>query len=204
MTDSDYLEIPAHWIGAGLTPPELILMALIDQCWQEGQTCPSDEFLIRHLYIHPQKVQRLMRSLDTKGWIIRESAVNRSLQGGRIRYIKPTERDDPPNELCLQCGTSLPIVSQEGCSGHGRLICERCAGGSRDDAHAPISERLRWQVFKRDGYACLSCGATEYLRADHVVPRSEGGPTEIGNLQTLCRSCNSRKGTKTADYRVEA
>lgn len=55
---------------------------------------------------------------------------------------------------------------------------------------------LRWQVFERDNFTCLGCGSRRLLSADHIFPLSKGGQTILENLQTLCRSCNSRKGTK--------
>jgi hypothetical protein len=40
------------------------------------------------------------------------------------------------------------------------------------------------------------------LRVDHVVPRSWGGPDDIGSYQTLCEECNSGKSnTDWADFR---
>lgn len=42
---------------------------------------------------------------------------------------------------------------------------------------------------------CACCGATE-THMDHVVPVSRGGSHGIGNLQPLCKSCNSSKGSK--------
>lgn len=59
-----------------------------------------------------------------------------------------------------------------------------------------IPEGLRWQVFRRDGYACVECDSRDRLTADHVIAESKGGPTTLDNLRTLCRSCNSRKGAK--------
>jgi len=47
---------------------------------------------------------------------------------------------------------------------------------------------------------CLCCGA-DGVTVDHVVPLSKGGSNALENIQPLCRSCNCRKGTKTADYR---
>lgn len=60
----------------------------------------------------------------------------------------------------------------------------------------PIPTELRWAVFRRDGYRCVHCGYDADLTADHIEPEVKGGRTGIDNLQTLCRSCNSKKGAK--------
>lgn len=41
------------------------------------------------------------------------------------------------------------------------------------------------------------------LSMDHIVPLSRGGADTANNIQPLCRVCNSRKGTRTIDYRKE-
>lgn len=56
-----------------------------------------------------------------------------------------------------------------------------------------ITETLRNKVFKRDGYKCVKCGATEDLTPDHIIPFVKGGPTTYENLQTLCKTCNYKK-----------
>jgi hypothetical protein len=61
---------------------------------------------------------------------------------------------------------------------------------------APISESLRRLIYERDGWACLHCGAAEDLSLDHIWPWSKGGSDTEDNLQTLCRSCNSKKGAR--------
>lgn len=61
-----------------------------------------------------------------------------------------------------------------------------------------ISANLRLKVLKRDGYRCKCCGSQEDLEADHVKAESRGGPTTFENLQTLCRTCNQRKGARDA------
>ena len=62
-----------------------------------------------------------------------------------------------------------------------------------------------WKILvKSMGSCCLSCGEAgtwRTLTVDHVVPISEGGTNNIGNIQPLCGACNSSKGTKKTDYR---
>lgn len=44
---------------------------------------------------------------------------------------------------------------------------------------------------------CNYCGKTEEQTLDHCIPLARGGDHSIGNLQTLCKSCNSAKRHKT-------
>ncbi len=63
----------------------------------------------------------------------------------------------------------------------------------------PLDSRLRHEVFKRDKYKCLECGATnkdKILHADHIIPKSQDGVDELSNLQTLCDDCNFAKSDK--------
>lgn len=54
------------------------------------------------------------------------------------------------------------------------------------------------------GDRCLACGDEEAaLTADHVVPLSKKGSNGIENIQPLCQSCNSKKGTRVIDYRPD-
>ena len=62
---------------------------------------------------------------------------------------------------------------------------------------AVVPTALRWAVFKRDGYRCRSCSAHDDLTADHINPEINGGKAVLENLQTLCRSCNSKKGCRS-------
>lgn len=50
-------------------------------------------------------------------------------------------------------------------------------------------------------HRCLRCKKRRKLTADHVVPISKGGTSAISNIQPLCRACNSKKHTKSTDYR---
>jgi 5-methylcytosine-specific restriction endonuclease McrA len=63
-----------------------------------------------------------------------------------------------------------------------------------------------WKALvKRYGGKCLCCGRDDVkLTADHVVPVSKGGTSNIDNLQPLCQTCNSKKRDKIIDYRPDS
>ncbi len=65
---------------------------------------------------------------------------------------------------------------------------------------AKMSDSLRYDVLRRDGFKCQICGATAQegakLHVDHIVPVSKGGKTELSNLRTLCDRCNMGKSDK--------
>lgn len=53
---------------------------------------------------------------------------------------------------------------------------------------------VRLRAKRRDGWACVKCGAKGRIEVDHIVPLRDGGaPYELGNLQCLCVPCHSRK-----------
>lgn len=59
-----------------------------------------------------------------------------------------------------------------------------------------VSKKLRFEVFKRDGFACQYCGSTPpnaVLECDHIEPKSKGGADEIDNLVCACFECNNDK-----------
>lgn len=63
----------------------------------------------------------------------------------------------------------------------------------------PISKKKRFDVFKRDGFACQYCGATPpnaVLHVDHIIAVAEGGGNDITNLTTSCAACNLGKGAR--------
>jgi 5-methylcytosine-specific restriction endonuclease McrA len=61
---------------------------------------------------------------------------------------------------------------------------------------------VEWiELCNRYGNLCLACGKKRKLTADHVVPVSKGGTSNIANIQPLCGPCNSRKHDGTTDFR---
>lgn len=63
-----------------------------------------------------------------------------------------------------------------------------------------VTDSLRYDVLKRDGFRCCVCGATASdgvkLEVDHIIPVSKGGKSTMDNLQTLCERCNRGKRDK--------
>jgi hypothetical protein len=59
-----------------------------------------------------------------------------------------------------------------------------------------ISNRLRYEVLRRDLFTCRYCGASApwaVLEMDHVTPRKLGGRDVLENLVTACKPCNNGK-----------
>lgn len=62
---------------------------------------------------------------------------------------------------------------------------------------------IRDAVLERDGYVCQACKNPVQgpdATVDHIIPAALTGEpvNNMSNLRTLCRSCNSKKGTKTS------
>lgn len=63
-----------------------------------------------------------------------------------------------------------------------------------------ISKKVRFEVFKRDGFTCQYCGAhppQAILHVDHIIPVAEGGGNEDTNLVTACDHCNLGKSANS-------
>lgn len=58
-----------------------------------------------------------------------------------------------------------------------------------------VTQKVRKQVYERDGYMCVSCGRTETLTLQHRASRGMGGSKTrdgIENLLTMCAIENQR------------
>lgn len=63
-----------------------------------------------------------------------------------------------------------------------------------------VTNKIRFEIFDRDDYRCVICGADAALDSsvnldvDHIIPVSKGGKSTPENLRTLCSRCNNGKG----------
>lgn len=79
------------------------------------------------------------------------------------------------------------------CLGCRRLIRvgSRCPSCKRASPYQRVAwRRVAAQVVARDG-ACVRCGGGYMLSAHHITPRTEGGPDQPDNLETLCVRCHA-------------
>lgn len=138
-----------------------------------------------------------MKTTDI-GYINKNNQKNLAYRG-----ISETHYNQKFFELeCLDCGHRYMA---NGCDVWLRK-CPRC-GEKKPKSHTThktqssrtISDKLRYQVLKRDNFKCCACGSSPAkdpaveLHIDHIVPWSKGGETKPDNLQTLCSRCNIGK-----------
>lgn len=65
-----------------------------------------------------------------------------------------------------------------------------------------MSKKLRFEIFKRDGFSCQYCGATPpavVLEVDHINPVANGGDNDPDNLICACFNCNRGKAANSLD-----
>jgi hypothetical protein len=60
-----------------------------------------------------------------------------------------------------------------------------------------IPSHVKLEVWKRDQAKCVTCGSTDNLHFDHILPFSKGGSSLIAkNIQLLCARHNLEKSDK--------
>jgi 5-methylcytosine-specific restriction protein A len=70
--------------------------------------------------------------------------------------------------------------------------------GLRSGTHVYYTSRwarLRWMALRRDGFACVQCGARADLECDHIISirKAPERAYDLANLQTLCITCHTEK-----------
>ena len=59
-----------------------------------------------------------------------------------------------------------------------------------------ITQKVKDNVWNRDGGRCVECDSNENLEFDHIIPHSKGGANTYRNIQLLCQDCNRTKSAK--------
>jgi len=96
---------------------------------------------------------------------------------------------------------TLRLLRQEGWKidvrGDGYVMLVSLEKGFARGKRKAINEKIRYQVFSRDGFRCKACGRGAddgvKLVVDHIRPVDWGGTNDMSNLITLCEKCNRGK-----------
>ena len=62
-----------------------------------------------------------------------------------------------------------------------------------------FDESIKTTIYEKQNQKCAKCnvlGEIETMEADHIVPWSKGGKTNLENCQMLCKKCNREKSDK--------
>lgn len=93
------------------------------------------------------------------------------------------------------------------CEQHKRAstgsFADRERGSRKDRGYGHDWDKKRERILKRDNGLCQEClrnglltpvGHKPYSAyCDHIINKAEGGTDDDDNLQTLCRSCHTKK-----------
>jgi len=120
-------------------------------------------------------------------------------------------RDGMAWRICRKCNELKPARKATPSSptkdGY-RVTCLDCSGHMLREAKRRASKRAsgrgvtaeEWRaILAAFGHHCAYCGAGGRMTMDHVVPLSRNGEHAPSNVVPACRSCNSRKNTKTPE-----
>lgn len=120
-------------------------------------------------------------------------------------YIQMAKSEPPRLDLLLAklnnwLQRDMGIVEEDdsGASSTQEMAERRAA--KLAESKVRVMPAIRWQVFQRDQWRCVSCGRNSHddaiLHVDHIVPRSLGGQDLLSNFQTLCDVCNVGKSNR--------
>lgn len=125
-------------------------------------------------------------AVGPKAYVLRWGSWNKALKAFVDRVNSDAPESAPENHV------QAPTVPQS--------FTQRRTSVSERQERRDIPLGLRYRVLKTDFFKCVLCGASPatdpriVLHVDHIHPFTLGGRTELGNLRTLCSSCNLGKG----------
>lgn len=173
---------------------------------------PNQGYQKGHKSFHTEESRRkigLSRLGKKRPGIILRGEAHPSWKGGLPKCLSCGERvKDPHSIRCRACwfaykkdkAQEYAPIKQAKRLWNNKLRQDRKRGAI--GAHtAEQWEMLRAQY----NFMCLSCMRFEpeiKLTEDHILPLSKDGSNHIFNIQPLCKSCNSIKGTNIIDFAI--
>ena len=114
----------------------------------------------------------------------------------RLRYVSKKGKVDVSKNENFDYVVLNRILDSVSTKRVDRQTYERLATAER----AMLSDSMRYDILKRDGFRCVLCGMSvkdgAVLHVDHIIPVSKGGKSVPDNLRTLCEKCNLGKSNK--------
>lgn len=103
--------------------------------------------------------------------------------------------------ICSTCYIDIiPEIYSISGHGDGGLIwyafkmCLNSRAGKKK--RRSLDKKIFKELLRKYNFKCVFCQSKDKLSIDHIHPVSKGGNDDLSNLQILCKSCNSQKGSK--------
>lgn len=124
----------------------------------------------------------------------------RDPQKNRDTVAKWRQQFPERNRAMMRAWTQSPQGRAVRLAHHQKRRTQKSSNGGSFSAQ-------EWEHLKQQyDYHCLCCHRREpviTLTVDHIIPLNWGGTGDIQNIQPLCLSCNTSKGSRHAtDYRL--
>ena len=109
-----------------------------------------------------------------------------------FHYVSPAGRSNYEREAVFSVHEMIDLLKEMKRTAESRTTAKY--------QRSLVSDSLRYDVMKRDGFRCVLCGRDVSdgikLHVDHIIPVSKGGLSTMENLRTLCEDCNRGKRDK--------
>ena len=137
-----------------------------------------------------------MANVDYTRCLICEGFINQDITGEPFMIFKN-------KSICSSCYIGLiPEIYNKAGSGDGGIIhlifksCLMSDHNKKQRRSLKSNKELFNTLLHKYKFECVHCKTKDNLTIDHIKPVAKGGTSELSNLQILCKSCNSKKGTK--------
>lgn len=141
---------------------------------------------------------------------IEQSKKLSELRKGRKHSLKTREKMSlskrGKNHWNWKGGITVSISEWDRLHPENRLVRKQRRRARETNAGGFFTAKQWFELKSKYNFMCLCCKKQEpfiKLTADHIVPIFFGGSSNIENIQPLCDPCNTRKFTKTVDYRED-
>jgi 5-methylcytosine-specific restriction endonuclease McrA len=131
------------------------------------------------------------------------SARNYTNNGHRDTWLPPSlqARVNQTMSAVNKLTQSLPItaISTEHVKFDTQLIQNPNIVGIEYQQGELLGYEIREYLLEKWNRKCAYCGKADIpLEVEHITPKSRGGSNRISNLAIACRTCNQKKGNRTA------